>query len=65
MSRDTRSDNEIAKALFLENVTGVLGLINDTIGYKTGRSTKSVHPQPHLTIIPTSWGEKNEERTHY
>lgn len=32
MSRDTGSDDEIAKALFLENVTGVFGLINDTIG---------------------------------
>lgn len=65
MSRDTGSDNEIAKALLLENVTGVLGLINDTIGYKTGRSTKSVHPQPHLTIIPTSGEKKKEEKTYY
>lgn len=57
MSRNTRSDNEIAKALILENVTGVLGLIHDTIGYKSVQS--QVHPQPHLTIIPTSeWKKK-------
>lgn len=43
MSRDTGSDNEIAKDLFLENVTGVFGLINDTIGCEEkGNGAKSV-----------------------
>lgn len=44
MSRDTGSDDEIAKALFLENVTGVFGLINDTIGCEKRGGAKSVHP---------------------
>lgn len=65
MSRDTGSDDEIAKALFLENVTGVLGLIDNTIGYEKRGVQSQFHPQPHLTIIPTSWGEKKEEKTYY
>lgn len=56
MSRDTGSDNEIAKALLLENVTGVFGLINDTIGCEKGGQSQS---------IPTSSGEKKEKRTYY
>lgn len=56
MSRDTGSDDEIAKALLLENVTGVLGLINDTIGYeKVGKVSPSQHRR----------GRKKEERTYY
>lgn len=58
MSRDTGSDNEIAKALFLENVTGVLGLINDTIGYEKGGGGK-VSPSQHRR------GRKEGERTYY
>lgn len=65
MSRDTGSDDEIAKALLLENVTGVFGLINDTIGYseKVGK----VRSILNLTS-PSSQhrrGRKKEERTYY
>lgn len=61
MSRDTGSDDEIAKALLLENVTGVFGLINDTIGYKTGRSQSILN----LTSPSSQHLEKKEERTYY
>ena len=35
MSRDARRDDEISKALFLEDRTGVFGTIEDTINYST------------------------------
>lgn len=66
MSRDTGSDDEIAKALLLENVTGVFGLINDTIGCEKGNGAKSVpsstSPHHHPNIVGR---KKKEERTHY
>lgn len=56
VSRDTGSDDEIAKALFLENVTGVLGLINDTIGCEKGGCK--------VRSIPTSEWKKKKRREH-
>lgn len=65
MSRDTGSDDEIAKALLFENVTGVFGLINDTIGCEEkGGKVNSIL---NLTS-PSSQhrGEKKkEEKTYY
>lgn len=63
MSRDTGSDDEIAKALLLENVTGVFGLINDTIGY--GEKGGKVRSILNLTSPSSQHLEKKEERTHY
>lgn len=65
MSRDTGSDDEIAKALLLENVTGVFGLIDHTIGCEKGGC--KVSSILNLTS-PSSQhrsGRKKEERTHY
>lgn len=64
MSRDTRSDNEIAKALFLENVTGVLGLIDDTIGCEKGNGAKSGPSSTSPHHHPNIGGEEKKKREH-